>query len=77
MWVNLGNAQRDTGKLADALLSYQRGLLINPESTLLLGNMEQLEEMSGKPKQHRRVRVDALDGQSSTGYCDDGTDDCL
>ena len=42
-WSNLGVTQMRLGMLDDALLSYTRGLKLNPASTLILENMNALQ----------------------------------
>ena len=56
MWVNVGNAQRDSGMMADALLSYQKGLALDPTSDLLVRNLEQFESVAGGPTPQSRQR---------------------
>ena len=55
----MGNIQRDTGNVEDALISYRKGLAIDPNSDLLLENMQQLEEITGDAFRSLEIEIDA------------------
>jgi tetratricopeptide (TPR) repeat protein len=58
-FINLGNIQRDTGRLEDALVSYRHAFAIEPNNELLITNYQQFQDMEGSAFKSLEVEVDA------------------
>jgi tetratricopeptide (TPR) repeat protein len=67
LWANVGNVQRDLGLIEEALQSYERGLALDPESDLLLTNLEEL-----RASQSSSGGALEKEGNEGAGFCDDG-----
>ena len=71
LWANVGNVQRDLGLTDEALKSYERGLVLDPDSSLLSTNLNELRASQGAARSGG-VSLSEQERSEGAGFCDDG-----